>query len=499
MARRRKLKKLLLEAKGIYKQFAGTEVLHGIDFDINYGEAHALIGENGAGKSTLIKIIAGVHQADRGSVVLEEKEMKLHSPKEAFDAGISTIYQEFNLVPYLDVGANIFLGRETKIGAGIIDKKTIYRKAEELLARIGASINPKTLVKDLGVAEKQMVEISKALALNAKIVIMDEPTAVLSSKEIDKLFKIIHSLKADGISIIYISHRLEELPQIADRVSVLRDGKFIGELSKGNMTKNTITRMMIGRELTEQYPHGEKKIGDVALEVEHLSRENVIEDISFKVHSGEILGLSGLVGSGRTETVRAIMGLDRINRGNIYLNGEKTDIKSPIDAKNKGIVLVPEERKKDGLVLSLSIENNISLPYLKKMGGGFLVSKARTSQVSNEMVKAVEIKPKQISTCVQNLSGGNQQKVAIAKWVYEPHKVMIFDEPTRGVDVGAKAEIYKIMHDLAKKGHAIIMVSSDLNEIIGMSDRVIVMKEGRISGTLGKEDLTEHAVLQLAF
>jgi ribose transport system ATP-binding protein len=493
------LETLLLEAKGIRKQFFGTEVLHDVDFDIRRGEVHALIGENGAGKSTLIKVLAGVHQAEHGTILLNGEEIKIKNPKDAFLYGISTIHQEFNLIPHLDVAANIFLGRESRIGSAVLNEKDMHQQTQALLSRIGAQIDSNTLVKDLGVAEKQMVEISKALSLNAKIVIMDEPTAVLSQKEIDKLFKIIHALKAEGISIVYISHRLEELPEISDRVTVLRDGNRVGELSKNEMTKDTITKMMIGRELTEQYPKSNKRIGDVVLEVRNLTRENVIEEISFEVRAGEILGFSGLVGSGRTEIARAIVGLDKFECGHVILDGKKVRINSPIDAKRLGIVLIPEERKKDGLVLSQNIENNIALPYLKKMGGGFLVSRKMTTRTSLGLVESMRIKPNKIATRVKNMSGGNQQKVAIAKWVYEQHKVMIFDEPTRGVDVGAKAEIYRIMQNLAENGLAIIMISSELNEILGMSDRVAVMKEGRISGILNREELSEHAVIQLAF
>jgi ribose transport system ATP-binding protein len=485
--------------KGICKQFSGTQILHSVDFELNYGEVHALVGENGAGKSTLIKVLAGVHMADSGEVLLEGNPIKIRSPKDAFNLGITTIHQEFNLVPHLDVAANIFLGRETRQGIGVINSKKMYKETKRLLERIGAEIDPKEPISHLGVAEKQMIEICKALSLNAKVVIMDEPTAVLSNKEIDRLFNVIRSIQAEGISTIYISHRLDELKEIADRVSVLRDGCLIGELNKEKMSKDTITTMMIGRQLTEQFPKSDKQIGDIVFKVESLKRDNVIEDISFEVRKGEILGFSGLVGSGRTEIARAIVGLDKIDGGDIYLDGKKTTIRSPFNAKQQGIVLVPEERKNDGLILILSVENNISLPYLGKMGNGFVVSQKKADAVSEKFVKAMNIKPGKISTIVRNMSGGNQQKVSIAKWIYEHHKVMIFDEPTRGIDVGAKSEIYKIMQDLAKNGLAIIMISSDLPEIIGMSDRVIVMKEGKISGELDKNDLSEQAVMDLAF
>jgi ribose transport system ATP-binding protein len=330
-------------------------------------------------------------------------------------------------------------------------------------------------------------------------VIMDEPTAVLSVKEIEKLFTVINSIKAKGISIIYISHHLEELMEIADRVTALRDGEIIGTLQKSELTKPLITKMMIGRDLSEQYPRSNKKIGDKVLKVEGINRAGTLKDISFEVRSGEILGFSGLVGSGRTEVARAIIGADTFDSGAIYLNGKKVKIETPVTAKKLGMALVPEERKSEGLVLSLSVEKNISLPYLKKINKSNIISKKKVAQLSDELVKRLNIRPDNTNIRVRNLSGGNQQKVAIAKWMYEKHSVIIFDEPTRGVDVGAKAEIYKLMNEIASQGVAIIMISSDLPEIIGMSDRVIVMKEGEIIGELRKEELSEQAVMNLAF
>jgi ABC-type sugar transport system ATPase subunit len=425
--------------------------------------------------------------------------VQITSPREAFDLGISTIHQEFNLVPYLDVASNIFLGRENRNICGVLNKKAAYKHTEALLEQVGARVNPKSLIKDLGVAEKQMVEICKALSINSRIVIMDEPTAVLSVKEIEKLFTVINSIKAKGISIIYISHHLEELMEIADRVTALRDGEIIGTLQKSELTKPLITKMMIGRDLSEQYPRSNKKIGDKVLKVEGINRAGTLKDISFEVRSGEILGFSGLVGSGRTEVARAIIGADTFDSGAIYLNGKKVKIETPVTAKKLGMALVPEERKSEGLVLSLSVEKNISLPYLKKINKSNIISKKKVAQLSDELVKRLNIRPDNTNIRVRNLSGGNQQKVAIAKWMYEKHSVIIFDEPTRGVDVGAKAEIYKLMNEIASQGVAIIMISSDLPEIIGMSDRVIVMKEGEIIGELRKEELSEQAVMNLAF
>lgn len=490
----------LLEMKSICKSFSGTQVLFDVNFDLNYGEVHALIGENGAGKSTLIKVLAGVHKADSGEIYIDGKKVNIERPREAFDDGVSTIHQEFNLVEELDVASNIYLGREPRTVKGILDKKKIYRDTQELLNRISAPINPRTTIKRLSVAEKQMVEICKALSIRSKILIMDEPTAVLSQREIDKLFEIIRAMQRQGMSIIYISHRLDELPVIADRCSVMRDGHMIGELKKEEIKKDRITTMMIGRELSTQFPHVDKQIGEVVFKVEHLSETGVLQDVSFEVRRGEILGFSGLVGSGRTEIARAILGLDKKSSGTVWLDGKEVSMKSPIDAKKLGIVMVPEERKLQGLVLPMTVEDNIGLPYYTTVSRRGILSKKKIAEQTNKMIQEFDIKPPKRNIKTQNMSGGNQQKVVIAKWAYQTQKVVILDEPTRGVDVGAKAEIYRIMQNMALQGVAIIMISSDLPEILGVSDRVIVMKEGRISGEISdKAQLTEEAVLKYAF
>ncbi len=488
-----------VQMKSVCKSFHANQVLFDVDFDVHKGEVHALVGENGAGKSTLIKILAGVHNADSGEVLFDGTPVNLRTPREAFDHGISTIHQEFNLVPHLDVASNIFLGREMLRGKAVLQKKEMYKATEKLLSRVGASIFPGTHIRHLGVAEKQMVEICKALSLNAKLVIMDEPTAVLSPKEIDKLFEVIESIKADGISTLYISHRLEELPVIADRVTVLRDGRLIGSIPKDDIAKPLITKMMIGRDLTEQFPKVDRAIGEEVLVVNNITREGVLDDVSLTVRRGEILGISGLVGSGRTELARAIIGLDEIDSGTVLLEGKPLQVKSPQHTKKSGVVLVPEERKTEGLVLSLTVEENISLPYVERLAGGMVVRREHTRGNTETLIRKMNIRPADATKRVGNMSGGNQQKVAIAKWVYQDQRVIIFDEPTRGVDVGAKAEIYRIMLNLAKEGVAIIMISSELPEIIGMSDRVVVMREGRIAGELGKEELTEHKKMSLKF
>lgn len=492
------MKEKLLEMRGICKEFSGNQILFDVDFDLNYGEVHALVGENGAGKSTLIKILAGVYQPERGNIFIDGKQTTISSPADAFRIGVSTIHQEFNLVPELSVANNIFLGREPKLAPGFLDEKAMKKKTEKLLEKISAQINPDKKISELGVAEKQMVEICKALSLNARLIVMDEPTAVLSQKEIDKLFEIIEGLKAEGVSVIYISHRLEELPVIADRVSVMRDGHMIGQLQKSEITKEVITKMMIGRELTEQFPKTERKISDVVLEVKHLTG-GILKDVSFDLRRGEILGFSGLVGAGRTELARAILGIDKIENGEIWVDGQRVCPKSALQAKRDGIVMIPEERKSQGLVLSMSVRDNVSLPYLKRFSRAGFINWKKVLELTEELIQKFEIHPNRQEIHTLNMSGGNQQKVSIAKWVYENHKVIIFDEPTRGVDVGAKAEIYRIMQNIAAEGVGIIMISSELPEIIGMSDRVLVMKEGRITGELQHQELAEQAIMRYAF
>ena len=490
----------LLKMKQICKSFSANQILYDVDFDLKYGEVHALIGENGAGKSTLIKVLAGIHKPEKGEICIDGEPIQIDGPSDAFRHGISTIHQEFNLVPELDIAANIFLGREKMSKPGILDKSKAYREAEKLLAMISASLSPDQKIKNLGVAEKQMVEICKALSLDARIIIMDEPTAVLSQKEIDQLFKIIQSLVERNVSVIYISHRLEELTRIADRVSVMRDGHMIATIDKKEeIVKENITRMMIGRELSEQYPKKDRELGSTLLEVRHLSQKGVLKDISFTLRTGEILGFSGLVGSGRTELARAIMGIDKIDEGEILLENKVIQHKSAIKSKKDGIVMIPEERKTQGLVIGMNIEDNIILPYLYKLCSNGILNWKKLNSLIEGLMHDFSIHPNNQKTIVKQMSGGNQQKVSIAKWVYEKPKVIIFDEPTRGVDVGAKEEIYHIMQDIAKEGVGIIMISSELPEIMGMSDRTYIMKEGRITGELDKAEFDEQRILQCAF
>ncbi|MDK2878929.1 MAG: ribose transport system ATP-binding protein [Thermoanaerobacteraceae bacterium] len=489
----------VLKLINITKSFPGVKALDNVNFTLLKGEVHALVGENGAGKSTLIKIISGVYKKDSGQILLEGKPIEINNPRDAYSRGISTIHQEFNLIPNLNCAQNIYLGRERINKFGKVDDKGIYNSTKELFEKIGVNINPEVLIKKLGVAERQLVEICKALSLNAKILIMDEPTAVLSEKETDKLFYIINSLRNQGVSIIYISHRLDELFQIADRATVLRDGRLIRTVKMKDVNKELLTKMMIGRDLSEQYPKDNVKRNVEVFRIENLSIQGTSKKISFKLNKGEILGIYGLVGSGRTELARAIFGLDKIESGEMFLEGKAIKINSPRDSINKGIVLIPEDRKNQGLVLSLTIENNITLPHLKSFSKCGIINKKKIFSTTQKLIEKLNIRPSVPKKITKNLSGGNQQKVVIAKWMYQNCKVFIFDEPTRGVDVGAKVEIYKLINAVANQGAGVIMISSDLPEILGLSDRILVMKEGQIVGEILGKDATEEEVMKYAF
>ncbi|WP_449355172.1 sugar ABC transporter ATP-binding protein [Virgibacillus natechei] len=489
----------ILELHEIEKAFYGKKVLHRVNLQLRKGEVQALVGENGAGKSTLIKVIAGIYKQDHGKVIFNQEVMEINKPQDAINSGISTIHQEFNLVPYLDAASNIFLNREKHNFLGRINKNAMYEETKEIFNRIGSNINPNTPISKLGVAEKQMVEIAKALSFNAKVIIMDEPTAVLSGNEVSKLFKVISSLKKQGVSIIYISHHLEELFEIVDRVTVLRDGNLIDTLHISEVNKQILTKKMIGRDLDKQFPDRESEIGEDILTVTDLQREGVLEEINFSLRKGEILGIAGLVGAGRTELVRAIAGIDQYDSGKLNFDGVEVDFKSPYLAIKSGVCLIPEERKSQGLVLDLSVEKNITLPNMKDLSHFGHVLKKESHSTSEKYINELRVVPESPSRLVKFLSGGNQQKVVIGKWLFKKYKVVIFDEPTRGVDVGAKAEIYKIINNIVSKGTGVIMVSSDLPEILGMSDRILVMKEGKIAKELINQNLDEEEVLKYAF
>lgn len=484
---------VVLEMKNIHKRFPGVYALKDINFELRKGEVHALLGENGAGKSTLIKILAGIYTAEEGEVRLHGKREDIRSVADSQRHGISVIHQELCLVPGLTIADNIFLGRELAKGQFIQDENENV-KAAELMATLGLELPPNTKVSALSVAQQQMVEIAKALSVDADILVMDEPTAALTERETVLLYQVIRRLQAEGISIIYISHRMEELFTITDRVTVMRDGEYIGTRVTAETTKNELIAMMVGRELTDLYKRNTAEPGEIVLEVKDLCRQKALDNISFAVRKGEILGIAGLVGAGRSETARCLFGVDPYDSGEIRVEGKPVQIKSVRDAMDIGIALVPEDRKEEGLVLIRSISYNITLAVLdelKKAG-------KNENELVDRYIQALSIKTPGNDQVVNNLSGGNQQKVVIAKWLAAGPKVLILDEPTRGVDVGARVEIYGIMSDLARQGVAVIMISSDLPEVINMSDRVLVMAQGRIAGELCGDEITQESVMEYA-
>lgn len=488
----------ILQMKGISKRFPGVQALEQVDFDVYPGEVHALVGENGAGKSTLMKILSGIYPKDAGLIILNGNEVEFNDPIEAQKYGISVIYQEFDLAQNLTVAENILLCREPANSLGLIKRREFNRIARESLDKLGIAVNPNTLVSHLKVAERQMVAIVKALSFNAKIIVMDEPTSALSEHEIELLFAIIENLRSRDVAVIYISHRLQEITKIADRVTVLRDGRLVGCVQTAEVTTDQIVAMMVGRELKDFFRKEEVQIRDVVLEVEHLEQEGVVHDVSFQLRAGEILGFAGLVGARRTETARLIFGLDQRDSGDIFLNGKLVDIKTPDDAIALGVAYVPEDRKTQGLILSWTLAENTTLPRLSEVSRrGFIDFRAEAA-VAQKYVTSLDIKTPSVQQQVMYLSGGNQQKVVIAKWLMTNPKVLILDEPTRGIDVGAKSEIYALMSQLAKQGLGIILISSELPEILGMSDRIIVMREGYVTGELLRDEATEEKVMLYA-
>ena len=488
----------VLEMRHIRKTFPGVVALDDVDFELRRGEVHILLGENGAGKSTLMKILSGAYEKSAGQIVLDGAEVEIKNPKHAQTLGISTIYQEFNLIPQLSVGENIFLGREPAQLPGVINQRAIFQEATRALSALGLVLNPRKSVKELRVAEQQMVEVAKALSLDARILIMDEPTAALTEHEIAELFATIRRLKEKGVSIVYISHRMEELFEIGDRVTVLRDGHSVGTYDVSGISKSELIRLMVNRELKELFPKEKATRGAEVLRVEGLSTENVLNDISFSLHKGEVLGIAGLLGAGRTELARAIFGLDKVTAGNIFINGVLQKIGSPRTAINSGIGFLTEDRKSQGLVLPLSVERNLCLSSVDKFSKWGVMDTTQEQRAADRYVKELRIKTPSLAQKVVFLSGGNQQKVVLSKWLCSQAEVFIFDEPTRGIDVGAKAEIYQLMNRLTASGVAIIMISSELLEVLGMSDRVLVMRGGRITGEFSAENATQEKILQCA-
>ena len=490
-----------LQMSHITKRFPGVLALSNVDFALRKGEVHALLGENGAGKSTLMKILSGVYQPDEGDIIFEGKSVTFANPLSAQSAGITIIHQEFNLFPELTVEENIFIGREfCKNNRWRLDEKQQRQAAIDILQKLNLNISPETLVADLTVAQQQMVEIAKAISVNAKILIMDEPTAALTETEIDSLFQVTRLLKEQGTGIVYISHRLEELALIADRATVMRDGQFIATVDYDAVKISDLIAMMVGRDLGNIYPRrGPLAQRKPVLEVSGLTRNGALNNIDFTLYQGEILGFAGLMGAGRTELARAIFGADPIDGGTLKLNGKVTVIKDIPDAIKQGISYLTEDRKKEGLALGLSVERNIMLgnypEYSDRYGN---VDSKRCQKTSEEQVKALRIKTPHLEQAALNLSGGNQQKIIIARWVCKDTDILIFDEPTRGIDVGAKLEIYELMNRLVAKGKSIIMISSELPEVLGMCDRILVMRNGRITGELASDDATQEKIMQYA-
>ena len=487
-----------IEMTGIMKSFGTNQVLDNAGFFLRDGEVHALMGENGAGKSTLMKILTGVYTRDGGIVKVNGQEVNYSNPQEAEAAGIVFIYQELNVMFDLTVEENLFMGKEITKGFGICDKKAMRAKAEEVLERMGVSIPVDTVMSDLSVGQQQMIEICKALLVDAKVIIMDEPTAALTQSETAALFEVIENLKKRGVSIVYISHRMEEIFELCDRITVLRDGQYIDTREIKDITMDDVVKMMIGREIGERYPSRNHSVGKTVFEVKGLSRKGAFNDVSFTVGAGEVLGVSGLMGAGRTEIMQAVFGYLPADSGEILIDGQPVKIKNPMDAMKAGIGFITEDRKVEGLMLDKTIRENIALANLGTISGSGVISKAKEKSLISRGIEEFKIRCFGTEHECGNLSGGNQQKVVLAKWIYTEPKILILDEPTRGVDIGAKKEIYNVINDMARKGVAIIMVSSELPEILGMSDRVMVVREGDVRGILNIENASQESIMTLA-
>lgn len=489
----------LLEVRNVSKQFPGVRALSGVNLALGHGEVLALIGENGAGKSTLMKILAGVQMPDSGDLLIDGNPVRIDSVRTAAENGIALIHQELNLSDNLDVGANIFLGREPR-RLGVIARSTIYDQSLAVLERVGLDVSPNAIVKTLPIGKQQMVEIAKALSINARILIMDEPTSSLSTKETEALFRVVKDLRTKGVSVIYISHRLGEVKELADRVTVLRDGENAGDLTRAEIHHDRMVQMMVGRDISQFYARQSHTPGDVVLEVDGLiTPAHPQHALSFSLRAGEILGVAGLVGAGRTEMLQVLFGVDQAMGGRIKVDGNPVEFKSPRDAMNAGLALVPEDRKQQGLIIEADVRENTSLAGLRRHQRPLgTLNRRQQRQVTDEMIDKLNIKTPSPLQVVRYLSGGNQQKVVLGKWLSLEPKVLLLDEPTRGIDVGAKEEIYQLMEQLAEQGVAILFVSSEMEEILGMSDRTLVMHEGRISGELQRNELSEEAVMHLA-
>jgi len=487
-----------IEMRGIDKAFGTNQVLKNAGFELRDGEIHALMGENGAGKSTLMKILTGVYTRDAGTVVVDGQEVVYRSPQEAEKAGIVFIYQELNVLFDLTVEENLFMGKEITKGFGVCDKKAMRQKAQEVMDKMGVNIPVNAVMSDLSVGQQQMVEICKALMVDAKVLIMDEPTAALTESETQVLFEVIESLKAKGVSIVYISHRMEEIFQLCDRITILRDGQYVGTENIKDITMDGVVQMMIGREIGERYPQRDVTIGEEVIRVEGLTHEKMFRDVNFSVRAGEVLGVSGLMGAGRTEIMQAIFGNLPIVSGKVFIEGKEVHIKNPKQAIEAGIGFITEDRKTEGLLLEKSIAENIELCNLGKVSKNSVLSKAKGAELVKKGIDEFRIRCFGPDHECNNLSGGNQQKVVLAKWIYTDPKILILDEPTRGVDIGAKKEIYSVINDMAARGVAVIMVSSELPEVLGMSDRIMVVHEGHVTGIIDGKTADQAKVMTLA-
>ena len=490
---------VILTMKGIDKSFPGVHALDQVDFEVKTGEVHALMGENGAGKSTLMKVLTGIYTKDAGTITYEGKEVEFHNTREAQDAGIVIVHQELNMLGHLTVAQNIFIGREFKRGIAIDDKR-MNQEAKKLFDRLNIDIDPNETMSNLTVGKQQMCEIAKAISHKAKVIIFDEPSAALTETEIEELFKIIRDLRKQNLGIVYISHRMDEIKVITDRVTVMRDGGYVGTLITSECSKSDIINMMVGRVIYEE-PKSKSMVAPdapVVMKVEHLNAGKMVQDVSFELHKGEILGFSGLMGAGRTETARAIFGADSKESGNIFINGEKVEINSPEDAVKHGIGYLSEDRKRYGIVVQKTIAENSTMACLENYMKGLFINKKSEKEITQKYIDSLATKTPSVDQLVVNLSGGNQQKVVIAKWLVKNCDILIFDEPTRGIDVGAKSEIYKLMNKLTEEGKSIIMISSEMSEILRMSDRIVIMCEGKMTGEVGIEEASQELIMNMA-
>ncbi len=498
----RKSMEYVLELKNIYKSFPGVKVLEDVTLQVRPGEVHALMGENGAGKSTLMKILMGIYKADQGSIFLEGKETAMHGPKDAMSKGISMIHQELNTVLDMEVAENVFVGRELlKKGMEKLKIVDIARMREETgryFREMNIDIDPRAKMRTLSVAEMQLVEIVKAISLNSKIIVMDEPTSAITEKEAAVLFTQIERLKKQGVAIIYISHKMDEIFRISDTITVLRDGQWIGTKPAKELDNDMLIKMMVGRELTDIYPKDPVEIGDVILEVKNLSRGKKVQDASFSLRKGEVLGIAGLVGAGRSELVETIFGLYPKTGGQIFLHGKEVHIKNSADAIKNKMALITEDRKQTGLNLIVSVKENIASVSIGKLSNHGIVNDKKINEVSEKYIKELKIKTPDGNAIVGNLSGGNQQKVVLAKWLLDEPDIIIFDEPTRGIDIGAKRDIYLLINNLAKEGKAVIVISSEMAEVMGICDRILVMAEGRINGEVQREEFSQEVIMGYA-